>query len=150
TVHVGERILKRVTHTCLGCQIDDHFRSEALNAASEVPVVGQIYVMKNESCCLLKLRQARFFQIHIIVVIQIVYARDAAATIQQSLRQVKPNEASRSRDQDFHNSAPAMVELGFVMFIACSTGRTPFPGRCTEVISNARNTKDSTAVSEMC
>src|SRR5258707_9311272 len=92
--------------------------------------------------------QARFFQIRVVVTIEVIYSQYLTVFIQKALRQMKSNKARRSRNQYFHGLYPTRLGTAFNMFTVCNTAGAPFSGRCTEVISSGRKSNDSDAVSE--
>src|SRR6266404_2871683 len=149
TVHVGEWILQGVTYTGLGCQIYNHLRFEIRNQTAEVSPIGKVQLIKNEPRGLRKPRQPGFFQIRVVVIIEIIYSQYLAVFIQQALRQMKADEARRSCNQNSHDVYPTRLEADFNMFTVCNTAGARFLARCTAVISRGRNSKDSAAVSEI-
>src|SRR6266849_2322074 len=149
TVHVCEWILQGVTHTRLGRQIYNHFRFEVRDQTAEVSAITQVQLIKNESRGPRKLRQAGLLQIRIVIAVEIVYSKYLAVFIQQALRQMKADEARRPGNQNSHGLYPTRLGTDFNMFTVCNTGGAKFLGRCTEVISSGRKSKDSAAASEM-
>jgi hypothetical protein len=128
TVDVGPRILQGIAHTGLGREIYDDFRLRVRNETAEISLIGKVQLLENEFWRLLKLHQAGFLQIHIIVVIKIVDPEYRAVFLQQTLREVKANESGRPCNQNPHSYTPTALGIDSNMFTACSTGGTPFPG----------------------
>src|SRR5882762_4180738 len=98
------------------------------NETAEISPIGKVQLLKSELWRLLKLHQAVFLQIHIIVVIKIIDSEYRAAFLQQTLREVKANESGRPCNQNPHSYTPTAIGIDSNRFTACKTGRTPFPG----------------------
>src|SRR5712692_1707915 len=109
TVNVGQRILQGITHTGLGREVYDDFRLRVRNETAEISPIGKVQLLKNEFWHLLKLHQAGFLQIHMIVVIKIIDPEYLATFLQQTLREVKANKAGRHCNQNPHSYTPSWV-----------------------------------------
>src|SRR5260370_9863760 len=109
TVDVRHRVLQGITHRRLGPEGYDGFRLRVRNETAEISPIGKVQLLKNEFWHLLKLHQAGFLQIHIIVVIKIIDPEYLATFVQQTLREVKANKAGRPCNQNPHSYTTSLV-----------------------------------------
>src|SRR5579862_5472208 len=82
--------------------------------------IGEVEFLEPESRLLLKPREARLLEGHIVILIEIVEADDLIASPKQPQCRVIADEASRSGEQDLH-SRPSTSAAGNTCLMSYST-----------------------------
>ena len=95
-INIGVGVLKRIANSCLRREMDDHRKAMPSEKATLLPCdplrkreVG--IALQNVETCLL--------QLWIVIAVDDIKTNDLAASRQQALRNVKPDEAGSSGDQ---------------------------------------------------
>ena len=99
-VTIGFWIDERIAHTRLGCEIHDMRELSFAKCSINSFAIGQIAFNEIEVCVGLELREARMFQCHIIIGIDVVVAGDGMAFSKEPTRDVKADKAGSAGDEN--------------------------------------------------
>ena len=102
---VGFGVDKTVAHPGLSSKIDHMAETFAGKKRGHARPVGQVQQLKAKALCLGQggqLRQAVFFQLHVIVVVAIVYAYHAVPVSQQPRSQMVADKSCRAGYKNMH------------------------------------------------
>jgi hypothetical protein len=102
-VHVSMRVLYRVAYAHLGRKMNNNLRLYFFEQFLHPHSVCQIQQKESEFPMRFEKGEPVFFELHVIIGIQVVHACDIVAFLQKSLGQVKPDETGIACNQYFHN-----------------------------------------------
>ena len=91
--------------------MNDSVQPLALEELSHTPPVGNVDLDETESTVRRKPRQPRLFQGNVVVVVEVVQAKNVVAARKEPLRDMHPDESRRARDQDFQMTVPCVCLL---------------------------------------
>ena len=95
-------VLKRVSDPSLRGQVDDAIKFVFVKERRYCQAVSDVELDEAKAVAAVQVVQARGFQSHIVIIIEIVDADDLVAPVEQSFRRVKTDKASGPCYQDFH------------------------------------------------
>jgi len=99
-LHVSLRIGERITYAGLCAEIEHGLEAVAFEELLQRLFVGQINFSEGEARRFLQLREPIALQRHVVIGAHIIEADDCAALRQQTLRQVKADEARGAGDEN--------------------------------------------------
>lgn len=99
-IDIRARMVNAVPHTSLCRQVDDNIRLILLKECRDRRLIRQVTLDKGELRILAQDLQPALLQPDIVIVIDIVKADNRCPKPQQPLREMEPNKARRSSDQD--------------------------------------------------
>lgn len=94
-------IIDAVAHACLGGEVHHDVRAEIFKEFRHRRFVGKVAADEVESRFFLKDGEARFFERHVVVVIQIIDAADRSSQREEALRQMESDKSRRAGDEYF-------------------------------------------------
>ena len=97
---IGGWIDQRIAYARLRGEMGDIMEAAVIEQGFHRLHIGEVTLDEGEALMLSKLREARFFQAWIIIIIEIVKARDAIALVEQAICEVKANETRSTCDED--------------------------------------------------
>jgi hypothetical protein len=121
-VHVGMGVHEGIPHPRLGAQVDDRFEAMRLEQLLHPLPVGQIEAKEPERRDLLQLAETGLFEIHAVVVVEVVQTEHLIPPLQQGAGEMEPDETGRSGDEDAHAHPSEVVGCGWCSVTARSQG----------------------------
>ena len=102
TLYISIRIRDRISHASLGCEIHYHLRLMLLKELVHHRLVCDTAIYHGKALELLQLTKSLLLDMHIIVVVHIIYAHhlDVLHFLQQSQSQVAADKASSTCHED--------------------------------------------------
>ena len=94
-------IVDAVAHARLRGKVHHDVRPEILKKLRHRRFIGQVAAGESKRRFFLKDGEARFFERHIVIVVQIVDAADGSSQREESLRQMESDESRRAGDEHF-------------------------------------------------
>jgi len=104
--NIGMGILQRVTHTGLGGEIDHAIEFFCGKQGFHGRPVGHVHANEAKAGLTGQLRQTRFLEFDIVVVVEIVDADHFIPPCKQTLRGMHTNKPGAAGDQDFQFTSP--------------------------------------------
>ncbi len=101
-LHIGARVLDRITHTGLRGQVHHPLRLERGEGVVHRSCIGQIGALVDVVRMFGEARQAGFLQRRVVIVVVVVDPINGIAARQQALREGGADEAGGAGDQNAH------------------------------------------------
>lgn len=98
-INIGVRVGKRIAHPGLGRQVDDALGLFSGKQVGHALAVSHVQLMEGEVRVAAEVRQARFFQSDVVIVVQVVNAHHLVAPRQQAQAGVHANKTGRAGDE---------------------------------------------------
>src|SRR5690554_6299603 len=108
-VHIGLGVDQRVTHTGLGSQVDDPVGPVFFKGRIKGGFIFQVQAQIGEARVVGDSGQAGFFDVHIVVVVEVIHPDNVVAALQQAQSQGIADKARGAGDQNFHNGSFSSV-----------------------------------------
>ncbi len=112
TIGIGVRVEQRMADAGLRRQVDDGIKAVGDKQFGNRRAIGDIALLEMEVRMSSEFGQAGFFQLRVIVGIEVVERDHGAAVGQQTSRHMKTDEAGRASDQNrLHHSSPSPASV---------------------------------------
>jgi len=103
-VYIGMRVFDGVTHAGLGAQVDHAVEGAFGKQGGHGRAVGQVQFFETEGAgpSSFDPRQARLFERHVVIVVEVVEAHDIVAATEQRAANLCADKPRGAGDQDSH------------------------------------------------
>ena len=98
-IDIGVRVFQRIAHAGLRREMDDHRKTVVRKQRLHRAAIGKIEFLETEIGLAFQDFETRLLQLRIVIVVDDIETDDVAAVRQQTLRNVKPDEAGGTRHE---------------------------------------------------
>ncbi len=99
---VNIRLLKRITHTGLGCQVDDLFEFIVREQGGQAFGIGDVQPGERETRQALEYGQSRLFKFDAVIVVEVVDTDDLYTELAQTFGDMEANESGSTCHEHRH------------------------------------------------